>query len=134
MMRNKKRRNRRKRVNGYAHRLPMAVFVVLAMMLLIGMLWVKADCDAIGTEIRKLEEVSQELSERLLTEEMKWNRLRSADRIRRSLATNGIQMDWPGRAQVVMLVDRRQWPVAESQDAAGRSHRYADTGRMGGYE
>jgi hypothetical protein len=134
-MRNKKRRNRRKRVNGYAHRVPMAVFVVLAMMLLIGMLWVKADCDAIGTEIRKLEEVSQELSERLLTEEMKWNRLRSVDRIRRSLATNGIQMDWPGRNQVVVLQDSRPWSLAENtsgQDTS--SHRYADAGRMGGYE
>jgi len=134
IMRAKNRRNRRKRVHGYAHRVPLAVFIVVAMVLLIGTLWVKAGCDAIGTEIRRLEGVSQELSERLLTEEMKWNRLRSVDRIRRSLSTSGIPMDWPSRNQVVVLRDVRDWHLADNGGAVSEGDRYAGVGRTGGYE
>jgi len=133
-MRAKKRRNRRKRVNGYAHRVPMAAFIVMAMVLLIGTLWVKASCDAIGAEIQRLERHSQELSERLLTEEMKWNRLRSVDQIRRSLASNGIRMDWPGRDQVVTLTDVRAGQMAGADGVLTGDDRYAGVGRMGGYE
>ena len=133
-MRAKNRRNRRKRVNGYAHRVPIAAFVVLAMVLLIGTLWVKASCDAIGAEIQRLEQRSSELSERLLTEEMKWNRLRSADQIRRSLASNGIRMDWPSRDQVVMLTDNRAGHMAAYSDEMTGDERYAGVGRTGRYE
>ena len=134
-MRAKNRRNRRKRVHGYAHRVPVAVFVVVAMMMLIGTLWVKASCDAIGMEIHRLEQVSGELRERLLTEEMKWNRLRSVDQIRRSLASSGIRMDWPGRDQVVVLSDVRSWQLADEGTTFGDDgHRYAGVGRTGGYE
>ena len=134
MMRSKNRRNRRKRVNGYAHRVPVAVFVVLAMVLLIGTLWVKASCDALGAEIQRLEQRSRELSERLLTEEMKWNRLRSADQIRRSLASNGIQMDWPSRDQVVTIRRHRADQIAEREGELTGDDRYAGVGRMGRYE
>ncbi len=133
-MRTKKRRNRRKRVNGYAHRVPMAVFVVLAMTLLIGTLWVKATSDAVGREIQRLEQYSQELGERLLTEEMRWNRLRSVDQIRRSLASNGIEMDWPERDQVVMLSDMRGDQLVDVGNEVTGENRYAGTGRTGGYE
>ena len=133
-MRSKKRRNRRKRVNGYAHRVPVAVFVVLAMVLMIGTLWVKASSDAIGVEIQRLEEQSRELSERLLTEEMKWNRLRSADQIRRSLASNGIQMDWPSRDQVVRLqVAGTSQMAVNGGDVSGDDY-YAGIGRMSRHE
>ncbi len=133
-MRSKKRRNRRKRVNGYAHRVPVAVFVVLAMVLMIGTLWVKASSDAIGVEIQRLEQQSGELSERLLTEEMKWNRLRSADQIRRSLASNGIQMDWPSRDQVVRLQDSRAIHIAGQAGRVSGDDYYAGVGRMGRHE
>lgn len=133
-MKAKNRRNRRKRVHGYASRVPMAVFVVVAMVLLIGTLWVKASCDAIGSEIHRLELVSQELGERLLTEEMKWNRLRSVDRIRRSLASNGVRMDWPSQGQVVMLADVRGFAVADSDADVAGDQRYAGVGRTGRYE
>jgi hypothetical protein len=103
-------------VNGYAHRVPVAVFVVVAMMLLIGALWVKSSCDAIGAEIHRLEGASRELGDRLLTEDMKWNRLRSVDQIRRSLASYGIRMDWPSREQVVVLADVRGWQVADADE------------------
>lgn len=133
-MRGKNKRNRRKRVNGYANRVPVAVVVVVAMVMLIGSLWVKSTCDALGVEIRRLEQFSQELGERLLTEDMKWNRLRSVDRIRASLATNGIRMDWPVRDQVVTLADVR--PVHLVGTAVDRSQgdQYAATGRTGRYE
>ena len=133
-MKVKKRRNRRKRVNGYAHRVPMAVFVVLAMVLLIGTLWVKTNSDTLGAEIQRLEAYSRELNERLLTEEMKWNRLRSADQIRRSLSTNGIQMDWPSRDQIVMLADNRSGQMAGMDGDVARPHRYVGVGRTGRYE
>jgi hypothetical protein len=133
-MRGKHKRNRRKRVNGYAHRVPVAVFVVVAMVLLIGALWVKASCDAIGTEINRLERASRDLSDRLLTEDMKWNRLRSVDQIRRSLVSNGIQMDWPSRGQVVVLADARDWQIADKDEGIMRGHRYASVGRTGRYE
>ena len=133
-MRAKKRRNRRKRVNGYAHRVPVAVFIVLAMFLLIGTLWVKASSDAIGREIQRLEQYSEELGERLLTEEMRWNRLRSVDQIRRSLASNGIEMNWPGRDQIVTLSDLRAGQIVDTVGNVSSEDRYAVTGRMGGYE
>ena len=133
-MRTKKRRNRRKRVHGYAHRVPVAVFVVMAMVLLIGTLWVKASCDAIGAEIQRLEQYSQELSERLLTEEMKWNRLRSVDQIRRSLANYGIRMDWPERDQVVMLPGVDASRMVRSVREMPGDDRYAGVGRTGRYE
>jgi hypothetical protein len=133
-MRGKNKRNRRKRVNGYANRVPIAVVVVVAMVMLIGSLWVKSSCDALGVEIRRLEQVSQELGERLLTEDMKWNRLRSVDRIRASLATNGVRMDWPVRDQVVKLADVRPVHLVDVVPDRSTGDRYASAGRMGRYE
>ena len=133
-MRTKHRRNRRKRVNGYAARVPLAVFVAVALMLIIGMLWLKAGSDALGAEISRLERVSQDLTEQLLNEEMKWNRMQSARNISTVLTRSGIRMDWPASGQVVRMQDARRDLLADQDLDWDAENRYAGVGRTGRHE
>ncbi len=134
-MRTKHRRNRKKRVHGYAARVPLAAFVAVVLMLAIGVLWVKAGTEALGREIVRLEQVSADLTEQLLTEDMKWNRMRSARNIATVLRRRGIEMGWPSSDQVVRMQAMQGAALLAGQQPAWESQpRYADAGRKGRYE
>ncbi len=134
-MKTRRRRNRKKRVDGYLFPVPFASLLVVAGVALLAYLWMLTRCEAIGTEIKVLERAEAELTERYLNEELKWTRMRSPQNLERILARNGVKMDWPTGRQVVLLADAGLWTGGdELGDALVGARQYAGLSRTERHE
>ncbi len=126
-MKARRKRNRKKRVEGYLFPVPFASLLVVAGLAALAYLWMLSRCEAIGAEIKALERTEAELTERYLNEELKWTRMRSPQNLERILARNGVRMDWPTGRQVVLMADSGLWTggdepgvvLAEARQYAG---------------
>jgi hypothetical protein len=126
-MKARRKRNRKKRVDGYLFPVPFASLLVVAGVAALAYLWMLSRCEAIGAEIKALERAEAELTERYLNEELKWTRMRSPQNLERILARNGVRMDWPTGRQVVLMADAGLWTggdepgvvLAEARQYAG---------------
>jgi len=134
MMKTRRKRNRKKRVEGYMFPVPFATLVVVGGVAALAYLWMISRCEAIGAEIKALEVVEASLAEKYLNEELKWTRLRSPQNLERILARNGVKMDWPARGQVILLASAGIQEAGESSGTAGQDRRYAGVSRTGRYE
>ncbi len=112
----RRKRNRKKRVDGYLFPVPFASLLVVAGLAALAYLWMLSRCEAIGAEIKLLERAEAELAERYLNEELKWTRMRSPQNLDRILARNGVKMDWPTGRQVVLLADAGLLTGADEPD------------------
>ena len=130
----RKKRNRRKRMDGYLFPVPVASLLVIAAIAALAYLWMISRCEAIGAEIKALEAQEAELAEKFLNEELKWTRMKSPRNLEKILARNGVRMDWPTPAQTVLLVDARGREPLEAEGVSGQEGRYAGVGRTGRYE
>lgn len=131
----RRKRNRKKRVDGYLFPVPFASLLVIAGLAALAYLWMISRCEAIGAEIKVLETEAASLNEKYLNEELKWTRMRSPQNLERILARNGVKMSYPAGRQVVMLADAGLW---ESHRDAGGSPagdgRYAKVSRTERHE
>jgi hypothetical protein len=134
-MKARRKRNRKKRVDGYLFPVPFASLLVVAGMAALAYLWMLSRCEAMGKEIKRLERTEAELSERYLNEELKWTRMRSPQNLERILARNGVEMDWPSGQQVVLMADAGLYTRSvESGGALTESRQYAGLGRSERHE
>jgi hypothetical protein len=117
MMKARRKRNRKKRVDGYLFPVPFASLLVFAGLAALSYLWMLSRCEAIGAEIKALERADAELTERYLNEELKWTRMRSPQNLDRILARNGVKMDWPSGRQVVLMADAGLWAGGDGPDS-----------------
>ncbi len=121
----RRKRNRKKRVEGNMVPVPFAALVVSLGAAVIAYLWIFSRCEAIGVEIKSLEAVAADLEEKHLNEELKWTRLCSPQNIERILSRNGVKMGYPTGRQVVLLADAGVWESGLDhldRDMAGERH------------
>lgn len=98
-----RKRNRKKKVNGFALPVPFAgvvVFVVLAALVYV---WLDDCGDSLGSELKALEKQSELLHQKLLNEEYKWMQEKSPRNIVAALRKHNLVMTWPTKEQVVSL-------------------------------
>ena len=134
-MKARRKRNRKKRVDGYLFPVPFASLLVVAGLAALAYLWMLSRCEAMGAEIKALERADAELTERYLNEELKWTRMRSPQNLERILARNGVKMDWPTGQQVVLLADAGLLTGGDDPDGLmAETRQYAGLGRMERHE
>ncbi len=90
--------------------------VLLTMLAVIGIgmgyLGIKARCEQLGSEIKKLESACEINQRRLDNEESKWAGLMTPRMIEDALTRHGLKLNWPRRGQVVRIYDSRASDLA----------------------
>ena len=118
-MTRRSRRNRRKQDTGAALHAPMIAVLVLAAIVFISFLWLGGRCEDLGRRIKAAEKDYESLHRRVLTEDMKWTRMKSPGRVRVYLQKHNLQMDWPKESHIVRI------PMTERRafDPEGKAER-----------
>jgi len=130
----RKRRNRKKRVDGFIFPTPFAGILVFASVAALSYLWLCSRCEELGREIKKLEKQQVELTKKFLNEEYKWTRLKSPQSLEDSLARYGISMTWPRRDQVRWLADAQFRDDPSVPGLQEKTPRYAGVRRISRHE
>jgi hypothetical protein len=125
MAQRRKRRNRKKRVDGFIFPGSFAGVLVFASVAALSYLWLCSRCEGLGREIKVLETQKTELQKKFLNEEYKWMRLKSPKSIEDSLARCGISMTWPRQDQVMWLADARMRDDINIQPTRDERPRFA---------
>lgn len=99
----KRRRNRKKKANGFLFPAPFAGMLVLAATLAIVYVWLGCRCDALGRELKALERQQRDIQVRCEAQESRWARLRSPASVKRELVRHNIVMGWPKLDQIVRI-------------------------------
>jgi len=105
--------NRKKNAAGEPF-VPPRVLLTMLVVIGIGMgyLGLKARCEQLGAEIKRLESVCEINQRRLENEESKWASLMTPRVIEDALTRHGLKLGWPRRGQVVRLYDSRASDLA----------------------
>ncbi|MBT3194135.1 MAG: hypothetical protein HN341_16445 [Verrucomicrobia bacterium] len=130
MVKRRKRRNRKKRVDGFIFPGSFAGVLVFASVAALSYLWLCSRCEELGRGIKTLEKQKVELTKKFLNEEYKWMRLKSPKSIEDSLARCGISMTWPRRDQVMWLADASVHEDMNVQSPRENAPRFAGVRRM----
>ncbi len=69
-------------------------------------LWLSNQCEALGVEIRKLEDQKAEIRKRVVNEEYRLANMKTPENVDRLLRQFGIQMGLPEPGQVVLVRSR----------------------------
>ena len=102
------RKNRKKRkLDGSILPMPMplAGLVALLCAFALGYVWLGCRCEALGRELKTLENERDALHKQYLNEEYKWIRMKSPREIEKALERHNIIMTWPSNDQVIRLSD-----------------------------
>lgn len=84
-------------------------------------LWLLDRCDALGRQIKRLEEQKQEVHKRVLNEELRLASMKTPQNMERLLAQCGLNMSLPEPGRVVVM--RTHGEVRTIQVAGTRSER-----------
>ena len=125
--RNKKRRRRKQ--DGFIFPAPFAGIVVVVSSLALGYVWLGCRCEALGRDLKALEQKQADLQKQHVTETFKWARKKSPRNIERALEHGGITMVWPHRTKVVRLTED-DLKGGLSEDASLDDARYARLDRV----
>ena len=101
--------------------LPMsfAGLVTFMCVFALGYVWLEGRCEALGRDLKTLENERDLLHKEYLTEECNWNRMKSPREIEKALEKHNIIMTWPKNEQVIRLsnLDLFDEPLpAENED------------------
>jgi hypothetical protein len=100
-----RRRNRKKQLHGFVFPVRITGFLVVVSTLALIYIWLGCRCEALGKEIKVLEQEKGVLYKRYLNEEYRWTQLKAPRNIEKALAKFNIPMIWPASHQVVRLQD-----------------------------
>jgi len=132
----RRKKNTRKRVHGVMFPRRAVGLVVIIAFSALSYLWLFTRCDALGRELKGLEQEQTQLERKYLNEEYRWMRMKSPQNLEKTLARCGIDMTWPRRDQVVWLADAGD--VVDISGESGRSgrrrERVADVRRGSRYD
>jgi len=117
------RNRKKKRVEGLAFPVPIAGLFIVVAMFGLAYVWLCCQCEALGRDLKTLENQKTELEKQFLNEEFKWTQKKAPRSMEAALARHGIHMAWPKRDQVVTIA---RTPVMEDQLAR------RDSGVLGG--
>jgi len=82
---------------------------VLAMVLVcvaasgLSYVWLCAQCNTLGDEIKRLESVRQKASQQMVTEQSRWENMQAPANFARALKQHGLAMTLPGERQIVRV-------------------------------
>ena len=109
----RRNRKKRRRQDGFVFPAPFAGLVVLISSLALVYVWLGCRCEALGRELRALEEVQSEARKQQANEAFKWARKKSPQSIEKALRRCGVTMVWPHGRRIVRLraEDLRMPPV-----------------------
>ena len=120
------KRNRRiKRQSHFAlNTMHLAALVVSAFIMLMAYWWLDTHCSAIAQEIGAAEKGLARLDAELERETMKWNEMKTPERLEMALAQHGLDMHNPAPEQVIKMrpdgrVAPRQMSVVRAQRRNG---------------
>lgn len=103
------RRRNKKKVRHDASMAPMkiiGIIVVIATSFL-GYVWLNCRCQALGQELKVLENKQELLVRNHREEQFKWTRMKAPQNLEGALARNGLDMVWPSNRQVVRIRSSR---------------------------
>lgn len=100
----RRKRNRKKQVQGFILPVPFTGIIVALFALALGYVRLGTDSERLGKELKALESESRNLSRRILTEEYHWSRMNSAANIERALLRHNIVMGRPREDQIVRII------------------------------
>jgi hypothetical protein len=100
-----RRKQNRKRADGFVFPTGVAVLIVLSLMGALGYLWVDARCDMIGMAIKEQEQKLERLDREYSTQMYHWTRETHPRNIQRALATHGIEMSMGGKRVTLTAAD-----------------------------
>jgi cell division protein FtsB len=99
----RKKKQQKKQSQGDIFPAPLAAILLLAAVLSLTYVWLCGRCDALGRDIKALEQECEEIRRRRLNEEYKWANMRSPRNIERALREHNLDMDWPDRRCIITL-------------------------------
>lgn len=116
-------RNRRRRRHLHPISLipsPVGVGFVVAVSLALVYLWIGHKCSQYSEEIKRLDDQCVDLGNEKVREEMKWNAMKTADRLDDLLVRHGLLMSYPSAGQVVRVAGTGGPGVVAGQTPAGK--------------
>ncbi len=134
MASNRKRRNRKKRVDGFVVSKNFAGVLVFLSVAALSYLWLCSRCDEFGRDIKKLEGEQVQLENKFLNEEYKWMGMKSPKNLEETLLQYGIKMTWPRRDQVIWLADAHDQIEMNLSSDRESDPRMAQVGRGSRYD
>ena len=112
--RRSKNRNRKKtKTKGFIFPTPLAAILVLVAMVCLSYLWLCGRTEALGMQIKRMENEKAKLERRIANEEYKWSIMIPPRNLRAALARHNLAMTWPEDHQIV-LVERAEWYLDEA--------------------
>ena len=117
MARHKK--NRRKDSDGFIVPAPLAAILGAVALVSLGYLWFCGRCEALGAQIKTLEDNRRAAHQRRVNEEYKWANAKSPGNILAMLQRHNLSMSYPDESRVVRLRYRSS-ETAELRESAGR--------------
>jgi hypothetical protein len=113
----RKKPNRRKEDNGAQLHAPMIAVLVLLAVIFVSFLYLGGRCENLGSRIKAMEIDIESIHVRVLTEEMKWERMKSPKVIRVYLNKHDLDMSWPGNERIyrIPMNKRRAFDPPEAQ-------------------
>jgi len=101
MSRHKK--NRKKDSEGFIFPAPFAAILGAVALISLGYLWFCGRCEALGTQIKMLENRKVEAHKRVINEQYKWSNMKSPGNILALLQHYNLLMNYPDESRVVRL-------------------------------
>ena len=120
MVRHKK--NRKKDSEGFIFPAPFAAILGAVALVSLGYLWFCGRCEALGAQIKMLENRKVEAHKRVINEEYKWSNMKSPGNILAMLHHNNLPMDYPEESRVVRL--RYRYSESASMRASAERREY----------
>lgn len=99
----RRRKNRKKTINGYSHPAPFVGIVIIVVLTALVYSYLVYSCQLLGNDITEMEKKRKELKKRYLNEECRWMEEKAPAKITAALRKYNIVMTWPTAKQVVHL-------------------------------
>ena len=118
-MANRKRTtNRKKKQNkGFVFPVPLAAILALVAVTCLSYLWLCGRTEALGSEIKRLENKKAAMQRQVANEEYKWSIAITPQNIQKALERWNLDMSWPTENQVVH-VRNMEWYLNEKPQIA----------------
>lgn len=98
-------KNKRRGSGGFVFPVRVISLGVLAMVGFVLYAWLQDRSNGLCVKVKALERRLEEVDKRYVVELSRWERMKSPANIERALERHGIQMVWPGQANIVRLSD-----------------------------
>ena len=99
----RRKKNRKKDSEDFIFPAPFAAILGAVALVSLGYLWLCGRCEAMGVQIKMLENKKVETHKRAINEEYKWSNMKSPGNILALLQRYNLSMNYPDESRVVRL-------------------------------